>query len=120
MIAEGLTEPEILIGQRCFGDAQRLLGEGLRGQAVGTYTVGWHDTNVQPYRGCFAVVSETDPDLAELVGEVLRVNARDLGVLVYVLGREDVPHSISLARRAFLAISGLYRDDVFGVVWRMG
>ena len=120
MIPEDLNEPEVLIGQRAFVDAQRILGEGLRGQAVGTFTVGWHDTSVQPYRGAFAVVNQVDPALRDLVGEVLRVNARDQEVLVYVLGRQDVPHSISLARRAFLALSGLYRDDLFAVVWRMG
>ena len=119
MIPGDLTEPEILEGQHAFVDAQRMLGEGLAADAIGTFAVGWHDTNVQPYRGCFAVVGQAVPGMADLVGDVLRVDAMGSEVLVYVLGRADVPEAISLSRRAFLALSGLWRDDLFAVVWRM-
>ena len=118
MIPEGLTEPEVLVGQYPFVDAQAVLGEGTE-ESVGVFTVGWHDTSVQPYRGCFAVVSDAQADLADLVGDVICVHARGEEVYVYVLGRADVPHTISLARRAFLAVSGLWRDDVQGSVWRV-
>lgn len=118
MIPEGLTEPDVLIGQRCFPDAEALFALPVA-QVLGAYTVGWHDTFAQPYRGNFAVVSDAVPEVADLVGETLRIGARGLSVNVYVLGRAEVPHRISLARRAFLALSGLYRDDVSALVWRL-
>ena len=49
MIPADLTEPEVLIGQRAFPDAQPLLAGAST--PVGSFTVGWHDTAVQPYRG---------------------------------------------------------------------
>ena len=118
MIPEGLTEPEVLVGQYPFVNAQAAFGEGAE-EPLGLFTVGWHDTSVQPYRGCFAVVSDAQADVADLVGDVIRVRARGEEVYVYVLGRADVPHPISLARRAFLAVSGLWRDDVQATVWRV-
>ena len=47
------------------------------------------------------------------------MTARDQEVLVYVLGRADVPQPISLARRAFLGLSGLWREDLSALVWRV-
>lgn len=87
---------------------------------VGVITVGWHDTTVQPYAGCFAVVAESRPEMADLVGEILRVGGeREREVLVYVLGRADVDQPISLSRRAFLALSGLWREELSALVWKV-
>jgi hypothetical protein len=118
VIAEGLTLPEVLLGLRCWPDSQALLA-GPVAEVLGTWTVGWHDTSVQPYRGAFAVVSDADPAVADLVGDVIEIRARNLVVYTYVLGRADVPHSVSLARRAFLGLSGLWRDDVSGTIKRV-
>ena len=118
MIPPGLQEPEVLEGLRCFPDTQRLYA-GTSSQVLGSFTVGWHDTLAQPYRGSFAVVSDTQPQLVDLVGDVLRVSARGQSVLVYVLGRATVPQPISLARRPFMALSGLYRDELVALVERV-
>ena len=118
MIPEGLTEPEVLEGVRCFPDTQTLL-DSTTSEVVGSMMIGWHDTTAQPYRGSFAVVSDAVPQMVDLVGDVVRVSWQGNSVLVYVLGRASVPHPLSLARRPFMALSGLYREQLVGLVERM-
>lgn len=103
------TEEEIAWAGRAFPTAQRLFeGSALRG-LPGINVAGWHGTRVDPYEGAFAVVS---PALSSVVGDVLRVTAGKRSCLVYVVATRNVPAKFSLARRAFLALGGLYLDTI--------
>jgi len=106
-----LIEPEILTGQRAFADAQRAFAGAALRRLPASVEVGWHDTEVDPLMGSFAVVRAA-AGLDDLIGEVLHLTAGTREVYVYVVGSRDVPRDISLARRAFFALGLLAREAI--------
>lgn len=105
-----MTQPQLLIIERAFPEAQRLLS-GATVTHYGRVDVGWHDTAVSPWTGAAAVVRRGGP-LMELIGQTLRVTSDDGSCLVYVVGGGDVLQDLSVARRAFLALSPLAEDEL--------
>ena len=99
--------------RRAFPEAQRLLA-GAPADVGRVLEVGWHHTDTNPETGAAAVVRRGGP-LEDWLGSVLLVRrmggtGADLVVaqaFVYVVGVADVVADLSLARRAFFAISPL-------------
>lgn len=103
-----IPEPEILMAERAFAEAQALLeGERLTTAVQGqeTLPVGWYDTDFYPRLGSFALASL---ERADLVGEILRVTRGSRSCFVYCVARRDVdPFALVLSRRAYWAIANL-------------
>lgn len=81
-------------------------------------TVGWYGTRTDPRRfGSFAVVHKDGP-LANMVGRVLRVQARGSSrpaVYVYAVAQTDDPELevLTLTRRMFVEAGALLWEDGF-------
>lgn len=99
------VDPKVLIGRRCFADAQSIFqGAPIEEALTGSFECGWYDTTLSPETGSFALVSPTG-SLAGLAGRVIRVAAQERSVYVYVIGTAaGMDWPIALARRAFLAL----------------
>lgn len=102
-------EPEVLAGRRAFPEAQRLLDGPTLRSADDLRNAGWHGTLTHPEAGAFAVVRR---DLEDYVGEVIRVTYGSRSCVVYVVAARDVPQELSLTRRAFMALSPLWRERI--------
>lgn len=105
-----MVEEELLIVERAFPEAQRLLA-GIPERSLGELRIGWHDTVARPETGAAAAV-RTGSALEDLVGEVLRVAVGARSAYVYVAGAADLATDLSLARRAFLALAPLSTESV--------
>jgi hypothetical protein len=109
------VQQEILDARRAFLDAQTLLaGEPLT-QLPSELAVGWHDTQVNPETGSFAVVG-LESGLEDWVGEILLVTANARACFVYVVASADVPEPLSLARRAFASLGVLSLESLEALV----
>lgn len=82
--------------------------------------IGWHGTflDPEPQGACFAIV-DRNSDLADLVGERIKVVHRHRSVVAYVhrsteLDSDDI--TLSLSRRAFHALSVLSAEKLNGRV----
>lgn len=97
------VDPKILIGRRCFADAQSLLQAAPLQEALpGTWEAGWYDANLSPEVGSFAVVNPADA-LAPLAGRVIRVSAQERFCFLYVIGAvAGMDWPLAIQRRAFL------------------
>lgn len=97
------VDPKVLIGRRCFADAQSLLQAApVQEPLPGTWQAAWYDTSLSPEVGSFALVNPADA-LAELANRVIRVSAQERSCFLYVLGTMagmDTP--LAIQRRAFL------------------
>jgi hypothetical protein len=103
-----------------FPDAQDSLSGGVQDDPVLRATCGWHGTRIDPDVGSFCVVRRGSA-LEPLVGSVLRVTlnegTRPRRVYVYCKAALDLPFDdLSLARRAFMALSYPARDQLRVVV----
>lgn len=105
-----MIEPELLICQRAFPEAQRLLS-GARNYGVGLLPVGWHDADVEPIQGAAAVVRRGSP-LEPLRGEILRISVGDRSAYVWVIAGADVETDLSISRRAMLAVGYLAASSI--------
>lgn len=108
-------EIEILAGSRAFPQAQiEFAGTPVNLYLPNPMPCSWYGTEVDPNRGCFAMVSESEPQLAEqLVGEFLRVSYRGRAVHVYCIGSTpEIETPLALSRRAFLALDILPRNRI--------
>lgn len=104
------VEPELLIIERAFPEAQALLAS-TPSEILGSLVVGWHDTVLSRWTGAAAVVRRGGP-LEERVGEIIRVSTDFGSAVVYVVGTADVERDLSLARRAFLAVCPLAEEEI--------
>jgi hypothetical protein len=116
------TESELMLARRAFPVAQEGLAGGTSRVAAPSAAVGWHSSSVSPETGAVALV-RADGALADLVGEIIRVHylapGRDRSVYVYVLGssaRLEESLDLSLSRRSFLALEGLYAEEISAVI----
>lgn len=97
----------VLVGRRCFADAQAQLGVRPPNQTVDALvTTGWYDSAVNAEVGSFAVVDPAGV-LADRVGQVLRVSTGSFSAFVYVIGLAGTGAPLALARRAFMALGPL-------------
>lgn len=99
----------VLVGRRCFADAQAQLGVRPPNQTVDALvTTGWYDTALNAEVGSFAVVDPAGV-LADRVGQVLRVSTGSFSVFAYVIGSASTSTGapLALARRAFMALGPL-------------
>jgi len=115
------VDPKVLIGRRCFADAQSLFqGAPLQEVLAGTWETGWYDTTLSPEVGSFALVSPTGA-LASLVGRVIRVEANERACFVYVLAASGALNTpLALQRRAFLSLALLSSTSIPAVVELVG
>lgn len=100
---QDVLEPEVIASRLAFPDAQAWL-DG-HGTAVGEFNVGWFGSTMISTRGCFAVVNLGQDNVANLVGEILRIRNGPRSVLVYCVARTTLPWDIAISRRAFLELS---------------
>ncbi|MBA2751593.1 MAG: hypothetical protein H0U41_05050 [Actinobacteria bacterium] len=105
-----LIEDELNATRRAFAKAQLLLA-GSASRLVGQADVGWHGTSVHEESGSVCLV-RFGSDYADLVGEYLLFTVGPNSLVAYCYERADVAADISLARRPFLHLAGLYRDTI--------
>lgn len=99
-----IIAPEVNAGRRAFPTSQFLLAGGPAADAV-TIETGWHDTSINAEAGAFAVV-QTGAGHDDLIGKTVQVIApTGLSVYVFVLQSAGVPSPLSLARRAWMALT---------------
>lgn len=98
-----VIEAEINAGRRAFPVTQELFAGTPFGTAL-QLQCGWHDTSVNVETGAFAVV-QTGAGLDDLIGEIVEVTNGVNLVYVFVLLAAGVPVQLSLARRAWMALS---------------
>jgi hypothetical protein len=102
---------EIEASRRAFPKTQELFA-GATERKLGSFIpVGWHGTETYEEGGAIAVVRVGGP-YEDLVGDFVRVEHRTREVFVYVAAARDVPADLSLSRRAFAALGGLYRSSI--------
>lgn len=105
-----LTAPDpFLAARRAFPSTQTLLAGIDLAIDPDIQTVGWHGTAFHPENGSVALVSAT---FVRLVGETLRVSVGNRTVYVYVIGVRNLRYDLSLARRPFMALGGLYNTSL--------
>lgn len=105
-------EDEVVLARRSFATAQAgLAAYGAPRLIEQSVEASWHAEATHEERGSFAVVREGGA-LTGLVGEVLRVSSAAGSVFVYCVAARDIPDELSLYRRAFLAIGGLFVETV--------
>lgn len=115
MISQDLMrEPEMAVAMRAFPETQIIFNTVPYERVEGESSIGWHDTNAAlsgpaTIPGALAVARIGGPHL-HLVGEILRISTRDKEVFVYCAGSADVPADLSLYRRAFFHLAGLYTE----------
>jgi hypothetical protein len=95
--------------------AQELLGTGAT-ETVERTVCGWHGTwlDPEPQGASFAVV-DREGDLADLVGERIRVSAYGRSVVAYVHRATELDSGdvhLSLSRRAFAALAVLSTEEL--------
>lgn len=110
-----LNDPSVTYAQyaqRAYPKAQQLL-EGVDARRIfRPLQVTWHDLGLSDYAGAFVFVNQDAPDLAGMIGAVLRLTVGGRSTLVMVLGSDAINADISLARRAFLALAPLSADPL--------
>lgn len=109
-MAEPIVEEEVALARRAFPKAQELLAGVPEGQPR-YIDVGWYDSEAHPETGAFALAREGGPH-TDLVGQILRVENEGRVVFVYVVGGGDVPHDLSLYRRAFFGLGLLTHESL--------
>lgn len=100
-------EPEVFNAWRCFVDAQAWLLTATAGPVAVTtnVTIGWYDTDVDPNKGSFALVSATGA-FADNVGDILRITTTDLRTcFVYVFGTAALQVDLALAFRSWVSLT---------------
>ena len=106
-----LAGHELLASRRAFPEAQHLLAGAAQERLIDLVAFGWHGTDVSDESGAVAVARLGGP-YEELVGEILRVVAGARSVYVYCWETAEVPTDLSLTRRAFAALGGLYLETL--------
>lgn len=117
-------DPELMASRRSYSKAQTLLS-GVATKSLGVRPVTWAGSSVLE-RGSVAVVREDDPELLDLVGEVIRVAPLVTGgnppeTFVYVTGaRPLVDVDVLVSRRPFSAIAPLSTEVLDATVEIVG
>lgn len=105
------NEPEILDARLGFADAQAALADAPLERLTGLYGCGWYGTSVSRERGSFGLVN-VGGSLEDLVGDRVRITARDKSVIVYIVGSYALEHDIHITRRSYAAVTLLAVDRI--------
>jgi hypothetical protein len=105
------SPPEILDARRPFEQAQRFLDGAILRSVTDFYTCGWYGTTLHPDLGCYGIV-QAEGDLADLVGDRVRVIYNRRSVIVYVFASYDIPYDIAITRRAYAALELLSEEEL--------
>lgn len=105
-----LSSPDFLSAAlRAFPSSQELLQGAATSVVEGAVTAGWHDTSYDRLVGSVCLVDEP---FIDLVGEVLFIEVGGRSVYVFAVGVRPLGNvALSLSRRPFLALGGLYLEE---------
>jgi hypothetical protein len=103
---------ELESSRRAFPESQRLLGAPVERRLEGTVDLGWHGTETSDESGAVAVARLGGPYEEVLVGEVLRFSTGVRECYVYCWETADIPWDLSVSRRAFAALGGLFHESL--------
>lgn len=112
-----VIDPKVLVGRRCFRDAQSLLQAAPLQEALpGIWEAGWYDASLSPEVGSFALVNPAG-SLAVLANRVIRVSAQQRSCFLYVVGSmAGMNWPLAIQRRAFLHLGLLSRPSLDVIV----
>jgi hypothetical protein len=105
------SPPEILDARRPYEQAQRFLDGTIKEEILTAHELGWYGTALHPDLGCYGVVA-IDGELADLVGDRVRIIYGRRSTIVYVFASADIPYDIAITRRSYAALELLSVDSI--------
>jgi hypothetical protein len=95
------SPPEILDARRPYEQAQRFLDGTIKEEILTAHELGWYGTALHP-----------DGELADLVGDRVRIIYGRRSTIVYVFASADIPYDIAITRRSYAALELLSVDSI--------